>query len=78
MGRFEGKYTRRQGMKRTYDYDLSVLKTANGFSWEAKILYAGQLKSSPSGLFLVPLEEAEATARSKVEQVIEAFTRTQE
>ena len=41
MGRFEGKYTRTRGLKRTYDYDLSVLKTADGFSWEAKVSYAG-------------------------------------
>jgi hypothetical protein len=74
MGRFSGKYTRKQGLKRTYDYDLSVLKTADGFSWEAKITYAGELKGSPSGIVQVDFEEAERAARSKVEQAIEALT----
>jgi hypothetical protein len=74
MGRFSGKYTRKQGLKRTYDYDLSVLKTADGFSWEAKITYAGELKGSPSGIVQVDLEEAERAARSEVEQAIEALT----
>jgi len=74
MGRFSGKYTRKQGLKRTYDYDLSVLKTADGFSWEAKIMYAGELKGSPSGIVQVDLEEAERAARGKVEQAIEALT----
>ena len=74
MGRFSGKYTRKQGLKRTYDYDLSVLKTADGFSWEAKITYAGELRGSPSGIVQVDLEEAERAARSKVEQAIEALS----
>jgi len=74
MGRFSGKYTRKQGLKRTYDYELSVLKTADGFSWEAKITYAGELKGSPSGIVQVDVEEAERAARSKVEQAIEALT----
>ena len=74
MGRFSGKYTRKQGLKRTYDYELSVLKTADGYSWEAKITYAGELKGSPSGIVQVDVEEAERAARSKVEQAIEALT----
>ena len=78
MGRFSGKYTRRRGLKRTYDYDLSVLKTADGFSWEAKILFAGELKGSPSGIVEVDLEEAERAARSKVEQAIEALANVEE
>jgi len=71
MGRFEGKYTRRRGLKRTYDYDLSVLKTADGFSWEAKVLYAGELKGSPSGIVSVAFEEAERASRAAVERAIE-------
>ena len=78
MGRFSGKYTRKQGLKRTYDYDLSVLKTADGFSWEAKILFAGELKGSPSGIVQVGLEDAERAARSEVEQAIEALANVQE
>ena len=71
MGRFEGKYTRTRGMKRTYDYDLSVLKTADGFSWEAKVSFAGELKGSPSGIVSVPLEQAERAARAAAERAIE-------
>ena len=78
MAPFTGKYTRKQGMKRTYDYDLSVLKTADGFSWEAKVLFAGELKGSPSGIVHVELEEAERAARSKVEQAVEALENVQE
>ena len=78
MGRYSGKYTRKQGLKRTYDYDLSVLKTADGFSWEAKISYAGEFKGSPSGIVQVDLEEAERAARSNVEQAIEALATVQE
>jgi hypothetical protein len=78
MGRFSGKYTRRQGLKRTYDYDLSVLKTADGFSWEAKVSYAGELKGSPSGIVTVALEDAERAARDGVEQAIEALAAVQE
>ena len=78
MGRFSGKYTRKQGLKRTYDYDLSVLKTADGFSWEAKILFAGELKGSPSGIVQVDLEEAERAARSKAEQAIEVLDNVEE
>ena len=78
MGRFSGKYTRKQGLKRTYDYDLSVLKTADGFSWEAKISYAGEFKGSPSGIVQVDLEDAERAARVAVEQAIEALATVQE
>jgi hypothetical protein len=78
MGRFSGRYTRRQGLKRTYDYDLSVLKTADGFSWEAKISYAGELKGSPSGIVTVALEDAERAARDGVEHAIEAMAAVQE
>ena len=78
MGRFEGKYTRTRGLKRTYDYDLSVLKTADGFSWEAKVSYAGKLKGSPSGIVAVPLEDAERAARAGVERAIEKLEAVQE
>ena len=71
MGRFEGKYTRTHGLKRTYDYDLSVLKTVDGFSWEAKVSFAGELKGAPSGIVSVPLEQAERAARAAVERAIE-------
>lgn len=57
VGRFEGKYTRTRGLKRTYDYDLSVLKTADGLGWEAKGSFAGELKGSPSGIVSVPLAQ---------------------
>lgn len=78
MGRFEGKYTRTQGLRRTYDYDLSVMKTADGFSWEAKILYAGELRGSPSGIVHVDPIDAEARARAMVEQAIENLDAVQE
>ena len=78
MGRFEGKYTRSQGLRRTYDYELSVLKTAEGFSWEAKILFAGELKGSPSGLVHVDPIEAESRARRMVERAIERLEAVQE
>src|SRR5258708_2487370 len=78
MGRFNGKYTRKQGLKRTYDYDLSVLKTADGFSWEAKISYAGELKGSPSGIVTAALEQAEHAARAAAEHAIEALAAVQE
>jgi len=78
MGRFEGKYTRRRGLKRTYDYDLSVLKTADGFSWEAKVSFAGELKGSPSGIVKVALENAERSARAGVERAIEQLEAVQE
>ena len=78
MGRFSGKYTRKQGLKRTYDYDLSVLKTVDGFSWEAKILFAGELKGSPSGIVQVELEDAERAARASVERAIETLETVQE
>jgi hypothetical protein len=78
MGRFEGSYTRTRGLKRTYDYDLSVLKTADGFSWEAKVLHAGKLKGSPSGIVAVRLEDAERAARASVERAIERLEAVQE
>ena len=78
MGRFEGRYTRRRGLKRTYDYDLSVLKAADGFSWEAKVSYAGNLKGSPSGIVTVELTEAERAARAAVERAIEKLEAVQE
>lgn len=71
MGRFQGKYTRSQGLRRTYDYDLSVMKAADGFSWEAKITYAGDLKGSPSGIVRVDPIDAESRARAMVELAIE-------
>ncbi len=73
MGRFEGKYRRRQGLRRTYDYELTVMKTADGFSWEAKITFAGELKGSPSGIVRVDPIEAEASARAMVERAIESL-----
>ena len=78
MGRFEGKYTRTHGLKRTYDYDLSVLKTADGFSWEAKVSYAGVLKGSPSGVVVAALEDAVLAARAGVERAIEKLEAVQE
>jgi len=78
MGRFEGKYTRTRGLKRTYDYDLSVLKTVDGFSWEAKVSYAGQLKGSPSGVVVAALEDAERAARAGVERAIDTLETVQE
>ena len=78
MGRFSGKYTRRKGLRRTYDYDLSVLKTAEGFSWEAKVTFGGELKGSPSGIVHVDAIEAEASARAGVERAIEQLEAVQE
>jgi hypothetical protein len=78
MGRFEGKYTRKRGLQRTYDYDLSVLKTADGFSWEAKVFYAGDLKGSPSGIVAVELTEAERASRAAVGRAIERLEAVQE
>ena len=78
MGRFNGKYTRKRGLKRTYDYELSILKTAEGFSWEAKVSYAGALKGSPSGIVAVALEDAERAARAAVERSIEGLEAVQE
>jgi len=78
MGRFEGKYTRRAGLRRTYDYHLTVMKTADGFSWEAKILYGGELKGSPSGIVHVDAIDAEKSARESVERSIETLAAMQE
>jgi len=78
MGRFSGKYTRRRGLRRTYDYDLSVMKAAEGFSWEAKVLYAGELKGSPSGIVHVDPIRAEASARAMVERAIENLEAVEE
>ncbi|HTN26395.1 MAG TPA: hypothetical protein VL180_01290 [Burkholderiales bacterium] len=78
MGRFNGKYTRKRGLKRTYDYELSVVKTAEGFSWEAKVSYAGSLKGSPSGIVTVALEDAESAARAAVARAIEELSVVQE
>jgi hypothetical protein len=78
MGRFSGKYTRKRGLKRTYDYELSVLKTAEGFSWEAKVSYAGSLKGSPSGIVTVALEDAESAARAAVARAIEELSVVEE
>jgi hypothetical protein len=78
MGRFEGKYTRRSGLRRTYDYELTVMKTADGFSWEAKITYGGELKGSPSGIVRVDAIKAEASARAGVERAIEKLEAVQE
>ena len=78
MGRFEGKYTRKRGLQRTYDYDLSVLKTADGFSWEATVSYGGNLKGSPSGIVTVELTAAERAARAGVEQAIEKLEAVEE
>jgi len=78
MGRFSGKYTRKRGLKRTYDYELSVLKTAEGFSWEAKVSYAGSLMGSPSGIVTVALEDAESAARAAVARAIEELSVVEE
>lgn len=78
MGRFNGKYTRRKGLRRTYDYELSVMKTADGFSWEAKITFAGELKGSPSGIVHVDPIDAEKSARAGVERAIETLEAVQE
>ena len=78
MGRFEGKYTRSQGLRRTYDYQLTVMKAADGFSWEAKILHAGELKGSPSGIVRVDPIHAESRARASVERAIETLEAVQE
>jgi hypothetical protein len=78
MGRFSGKYTRRHGLRRTYDYELSVLKVAEGFSWEAKVSYAGELKGSPSGIVSVELAQAEHAARAAAEHAIESLAAVQE
>lgn len=78
MGRFSGKYTRRTGLRRTYDYELTVMKAADGFSWEAKITYGGELKGSPSGIVHVDPIEAEPSARASVERAIENLEAVQE
>lgn len=78
MGRFNGKYTRRRGLRRTYDYELTVMKTADGFSWEAKITYGGELKGSPSGIVRVDPIDAEASARAMVERAVENLEAVQE
>ena len=78
MGRFEGTYTRKRGLKRTYHYELSILKTAEGFSWEAKVSYGGKLKGSPSGIVAAALEQAEAASRAGAERAIEELTAVRE
>jgi hypothetical protein len=78
MVRFHGKYTRSQGLRRSYDYDLSVMKAADGFSWEAKVTYGGELKGSPSGIVHVDPIDAEASARARVEAAIEKLDAVRE
>lgn len=73
MATFSERYTRKQGMRRTYDYKVKITSSRRAHLWEGTIRHDGELKGSPAGQvgFRVPPDVVEATARVLIETAIE-------
>jgi hypothetical protein len=70
---FSDRYTRKKGMKRTYEYKVKITSSRRAHLWEGTIRHEGQLKGSPAGQvgFRVPSDVVEATAKVLIESAIE-------
>lgn len=73
MATFSDRYTRKKGMKRTYEYKVKITSSRHTHLWEGTIRHAGELKGSPAGqvAYRVPADVVEATARVLIESAIE-------
>lgn len=73
MATFSDRYTRKKGMKRTYEYKVKITSSRHVHQWEGTIRHEGRLKGSPAGqvAFRVPPDVVEATARVFIESAIE-------
>ena len=73
MSSFSDRYTRKQGLRRTYDYKVRITSVRRTHCWEGVVRFDGQLKGSPAGQvgFRVPADVVEATARVMIETAIE-------
>jgi hypothetical protein len=73
VGTFSDRYTRKKGMKRTYEYKVKITSSGGAHVWKGTIRHDGELKGSPAGQvgFRVPSDVVEATARVLIESAIE-------
>lgn len=73
LATFSDRYTRKKGMKRTYDYKVKITPSKRAHLWEGIVRHEGMLKGSPAGQvgFKVPPDVVEATARVLIEEAIE-------
>ena len=73
MASFSDRYTRKQGMKRTYEYKVKITPSRGAHLWQGVVRHDGELKGSPTGQvgFRVPSDVVEATARVLIENAIE-------
>ena len=72
MERLKGRYSRKQGEKRHYDYFARYKMTPGGFIWEATVRCAEDLKGSTAGhVSTEAYEHVEIIVRSMVEGAIE-------
>jgi hypothetical protein len=70
---FTDRYTRKQGMRRTYDYRVKITPSRRAHLWEGTVRHQGELKGSATGQvgFKVPPDVVEAAARVLIENAIE-------
>ena len=73
MATFSDRYTRKQGMKRTYEYKVRITPSRRAHLWEGVVKHEGEVKGQPTGQvgFRVPADVVEATARVLIESAIE-------
>ena len=73
MASFSDRYTRKQGLRRTYDYKVRITSLRRAHTWEGVVRFDGEVKGSPTGQvgFRVPADVVEATARLMIESAIE-------
>jgi hypothetical protein len=70
---FSDQYTRKKGMRRTYEYKVKITPSRRAHTWHGTIRHEGLVKGSPVGqvAFKVPPDVVEATARLLIEHAIE-------
>ncbi|MFL6579648.1 MAG: hypothetical protein ACJ8G2_02805 [Burkholderiales bacterium] len=72
MQQFTGKYLRKKGKQKNYDYTVTV--SPNAGLWSATVRCDGQLTGMPSGtLTSIVAAEAEMRVRSVLEACIEGL-----
>jgi hypothetical protein len=75
MATFTDRYTRKQGMGRTYEYKVRITSSRRAHLWEGVVRHDGEIKGQPAGQlgFRVPADVVEATARVLIESAIETL-----
>ena len=74
MEQFTGKYLRKKGTQKNYDYTVTLSPNAGGFMWSATVRCNGELKGMPSGaLVSTTAAQAEMRVRAMIEAHIESL-----